>query len=221
MPPQSRSRSLRATTRPMCASPSHCRSRRDRLHRRHGKRSGPRPQPVREADFAASVRRRAPRKRAGLGCPSASEKAWSRRAQGRGFGDHARGSARASAIDDNRLTLIAKVDDRACAARLHPPVPACPLPEGPGRRRLPDRRAKQLVPRHTTTIAMSARWDEGMEAPSCPAFQGDKVAPNSFEVREAATSAASTASAAAMTRSSWPRAASNRNRPRAPGLKTN
>ena len=33
-----------------------------------------------------------------------------------------------------------------------------------------------------------------MEAPSCPAFQGDKVAPNSFEVREAATSAASTAS---------------------------
>ena len=72
-----------ATTRPMCASPSHCRPRRDRLHGRHGKRSYAGPQPVREADVAASVRRRAPRKRAGLGCPSASEKAWSRRGQGR------------------------------------------------------------------------------------------------------------------------------------------
>ena len=118
-------------------------------------------------------------------------------------------------------TLIAEVDDRACAARLHPPVPACPLPEDPGRRRLPDRRAKQSVPRHTTTIAMALAEDEGMEAPSCPGLQGDKVAPNSLAPRKAARSAASTASAAAMTRSSWPRAASNRSRPRAPGLKTN
>ena len=54
---------------------------------------------------------------------------------------------------------------------------------------------------------------------SWPAFQGDKA--QSFEVREAARSAASTASAAAMTRSSWPRAASKRSRPCAPGLKTN
>src|SRR5215217_155229 len=37
---------------------------------------------------------------------------------------------------------------------------------------------------------------------------------------KAARSAAITARAAAMTRSSWPRAASNRSRPRAPGLKT-
>ena len=38
---------------------------------------------------------------------------------------------------------------------------------------------------------------------------------------KAARSAANTASAAAMTRSSWPRAASKRRWPRAPGLKTN
>ena len=43
---------------------------------------------------------------------------------------------------------------------------------------------------------------------------------NRFKVREAARSAAITASAAAITRSSWPRAASTRNRPRARGLNT-